>query len=219
MASSARDKAASAAPRDAAVVHKVLRSMGVESHEPRVTHALLELMHRHCTEVIHDGLDYAAHAGRAGKLEAEDVHLAMKLRAQEAQIAAPRLVQHIERERNRKPLPVPGEPQTGPKNALQLPVQRLCQLTPSYQLRPRPRPEPEPAEVEPARAPALAPPAARRAGKRPLQVVLSEQAVRAAAGGSAEPPAQRARTEVKTEVGAADVARAQALADSLGKSG
>ena len=215
MASSARDKAASAAPRDAAVVHKVLRSMGVESHEPRVTHALLELMHRHCTEVIHDGLDYAAHAGRAGKLEAEDVHLAMKLRAQEAQVAAPRLVEHIERERNRKRLPVPGEPQTGPKHALQLPKQRLCQLTPSYQLRPRPRPEPEAAEVEPAGAPAPIPQAARRLGKRPLQVILSEQAMRAAAGGSGEPPAQRARTEV----GAADVARAQALADSLGKSG
>ncbi len=212
MASSARDKAASAAPRDAAVVHKVLRSMGVEAHEPRVTHALLELMHRHCTEVIHDGLDYAAHAGRAGKLEAEDVHLAMKLRAQEAQIAAPSLVEHMERGRNRERLPVPSECKTG---RMPMPLQRLCQLTPSYQLRPRPRPEPEPAEVEPARAPAPAPPAARRAGKRPLQVNLGEQAVRAAAGGSAEPPAQRARTEV----GAADVARAQALADSLGKSG
>ncbi len=47
---------------------------------PAVVHQLLEFSHRYTHQVLTDALVYAEHAGRPGKLEMEDVMLAIQAR-------------------------------------------------------------------------------------------------------------------------------------------
>mmetsp|Transcript_12129 Transcript_12129/g.20476 ORF Transcript_12129/g.20476 Transcript_12129/m.20476 type:complete len:241 (+) Transcript_12129:193-915(+) len=160
-----------ALPRDAESMIKVLKSMGVQRYEPRVLHQLLEFMHRYCIEVFSDGADYAAHAGRVGQIESEDVHLAMKLKAAASETTQPAFLELLARERNNQPLP------HAPKQSNQLPSQRLCLLTPNFQLEP-----PQPSQVEPPAEPDVA--------------VVTEQLDKTG-GGSSQPPLKRMRSSGK----------------------
>ena len=126
--SASSSSAAAPLPRDAQLVTAVLRSMGVTEYEPRVLHQLLEFLHRYCTEVFHEGHQYAEHAGRS-QLECEDVQLALRLKAAASQTGAASLIEWMARERNREPLP-PAPTSAG----VQLPPQRMCLLKVNYQL-------------------------------------------------------------------------------------
>ncbi|KZT72695.1 TFIID-31kDa-domain-containing protein [Daedalea quercina L-15889] len=52
----------------------------VQDAQPGVLHQLLEFSHRYTTQVLSDALVYAEHAGRSGKVEMDDVVLAVQAR-------------------------------------------------------------------------------------------------------------------------------------------
>lgn len=82
------------------------------------------------TQVFRDGADYALHAGRPGQLECEDVYLAIKLKAAASQPPSVSFIDWMASETNRQPLPAAAE-----VPGVQLPLQKLCLLTPNYQLK------------------------------------------------------------------------------------
>ena len=52
----------------------------VQDAQPGVLHQLLEFSYRYTSQVLSDALVYAEHAGRSGKVELEDVTLAVQAR-------------------------------------------------------------------------------------------------------------------------------------------
>jgi len=52
----------------------------VQDAHPAVLHQLLEFAHRYTTQVLTDASIYAEHAGRGGKIDQEDVTLAVQAR-------------------------------------------------------------------------------------------------------------------------------------------
>ena len=52
----------------------------IQDDQPGVLHQLLEFSHRYTSQVLSDALVYAEHAGRAGKIEMDDVVLAIQAR-------------------------------------------------------------------------------------------------------------------------------------------
>lgn len=52
----------------------------IQDAQPGVLHQMLEFSHRYTSQVLSDALVYAEHAGRAGKIEMEDVVLAIQAR-------------------------------------------------------------------------------------------------------------------------------------------
>ncbi|THH33642.1 hypothetical protein EUX98_g501 [Antrodiella citrinella] len=52
----------------------------VQDAQPGVLHQLLEFSYRYTTQVLSDSLVYAEHAGRAGKVEMDDIVLAVQAR-------------------------------------------------------------------------------------------------------------------------------------------
>ena len=52
----------------------------VQDAQPGVLHQLLEFSYRYTSQVLSDALVYAEHAGRAGKVEMDDVVLAVQAR-------------------------------------------------------------------------------------------------------------------------------------------
>jgi transcription initiation factor TFIID subunit 9B len=52
----------------------------VQDAQPGVLHQLLEFSHRYTAQVLSDASVYAEHAGRSGKIEMEDVMLAVQAR-------------------------------------------------------------------------------------------------------------------------------------------
>lgn len=189
----------SSAPRDAATVDEILRSMGVTDYEPGVLHQLLTFMHAHCAEVFSEGADYAAHAGRTA-VECEDVRLACRLKSAEAQVTSAPFLEWLARERNGQPLPAAPTSTSG----IQLPPQKFCLLAANYDLVPR-APAVEAAEDETPsqlRSGAEPPVRPKSAGPRiPIHLGAAQAATDALA------PAQPARE------GSGDAAMAEALDD------
>ena|ERR1700722_3697946 len=52
----------------------------VQDAQPGVLHQLLEFSHRYTAQILSDALVYAEHAGRSGKIELDDVMLAVQAR-------------------------------------------------------------------------------------------------------------------------------------------
>jgi transcription initiation factor TFIID subunit 9B len=52
----------------------------VQDAQPGVLHQLLEFSHRYTTQVLTDASVYAEHGGRSGKIEIDDVVLAVQAR-------------------------------------------------------------------------------------------------------------------------------------------
>jgi transcription initiation factor TFIID subunit 9B len=52
----------------------------VQDAQPGVLHQLLEFSHRYTTQVLTDAGVYAEHAGRGGKIETDDITLAVQAR-------------------------------------------------------------------------------------------------------------------------------------------
>jgi hypothetical protein len=53
-------------PRDAKVIESILKSMGVEDHEPRVLNQFLEFMHKYVADVLLDAQAYSGMKPSAG---------------------------------------------------------------------------------------------------------------------------------------------------------
>uniref|UniRef100_A0A803MII3 Transcription initiation factor TFIID subunit 9 n=1 Tax=Chenopodium quinoa TaxID=63459 RepID=A0A803MII3_CHEQI len=64
-------------PRDAKIMKSLIKSMGVEEHEPRVVHQFLELWYRYAVDVLTDAHVYSEHAGKAS-IDCDDVKLAIQ---------------------------------------------------------------------------------------------------------------------------------------------
>lgn len=122
-----------ALPRDAKVMAQLLKSMGVEEYQPRVLNQLLEFMYRYVSEVLHDGLMYAEHAGRS-ELAIEDVQLAVQARVNSSFTQPPprELLLELAKEKNSNPLPnFPS------RLGVLLPPDEHCLTQPTYQIEPR----------------------------------------------------------------------------------
>ncbi|KIP09203.1 hypothetical protein PHLGIDRAFT_45466, partial [Phlebiopsis gigantea 11061_1 CR5-6] len=52
----------------------------VQDAQPGVLHQLLEFSHRYTAQVLSDALVYAEHAGRSGKIDQDDITLAVQAR-------------------------------------------------------------------------------------------------------------------------------------------
>lgn len=76
-----RQTAADTLPPTARAIALLLASTPtVQDAQPGVLHQLLEFAHRYTTQVLSDAQVYADHAGRAGKIDMDDVVLAVQAR-------------------------------------------------------------------------------------------------------------------------------------------
>lgn len=64
-------------PRDAKIVKSLLKSMGVEDHEPCVINKLLDLWYRYVFDLLTDAQVYSEHAGKSA-IDCDDVKLAIQ---------------------------------------------------------------------------------------------------------------------------------------------
>jgi len=67
-------------PTARAIALLVSSTPSVQDVQPGVLHQLLEFSHRYTTQVLTDASVYAEHAGRGGKVEIDDVVLAVQAR-------------------------------------------------------------------------------------------------------------------------------------------
>jgi transcription initiation factor TFIID subunit 9B len=73
--------AADALPPSArAIALLVASTPGVHDAQPGVLHQLLEFAHRYTGQVLQDAQVYSEHAGRSGRVEMDDVTLAVQAR-------------------------------------------------------------------------------------------------------------------------------------------
>ena len=76
-----RPTAADTLPPTARSIALLLASTpAVQDAQPGVLHQLLEFSYRYASQVLSDALAYAEHAGRSGKVEMDDVVLAVQAR-------------------------------------------------------------------------------------------------------------------------------------------
>ena len=74
-------RAADSLPPTARAIALLLASTpSVQDAQPGVLHQLLEFAHRYTSQVLTDASVYAEHAGHAGKIESDDVMLAVQAR-------------------------------------------------------------------------------------------------------------------------------------------
>lgn len=64
-------------PRDAKILKCLLKSMGVEEHEPCVINKFLEVWYRYVVDVLTDAQVYSEHAGKSA-IDCDDVKLAVQ---------------------------------------------------------------------------------------------------------------------------------------------
>jgi transcription initiation factor TFIID subunit 9B len=65
-------------PRDAKLICLLLESLGVSEYDPLVVHQLLELGHRHMSDLLQDAQMYSEHADRKDTITVEDIRLAVE---------------------------------------------------------------------------------------------------------------------------------------------
>ena len=76
-----RPSAAESLPPTARSIALLLASTPtVQDAQPGVLHQLLEFSHRYTSQVLSDALVYAEHGGRSGKIDMDDVVLAVQAR-------------------------------------------------------------------------------------------------------------------------------------------
>lgn len=76
-----RSAVADTLPPTAKSISLILSSYSyIHDSQPGVLHQLLEFSHRYTTQVLSDASVYAEHAGRSGKLDMDDVVLAVQAR-------------------------------------------------------------------------------------------------------------------------------------------
>ncbi|EGC38456.1 hypothetical protein DICPUDRAFT_11902, partial [Dictyostelium purpureum] len=126
-------------PRDARVIKSILKTMGVQAHDPRVVNQLLEFMYKYVFEVLQDSIVYSEHSGKTD-IDVSDVRLSIQSRVN-YQITTPpprELLSSIADEKNKTPLP-----QIPNRFGVFLPADEYCLTSPNYQVNP-PKPAPQP---------------------------------------------------------------------------
>lgn len=100
-------------PRDARTIEAILRSMGVESYDPRVVTQLLELEHRYITDVLREAHALTEFADKPA-IDLDDVRLAIRSRCAFTFTQPPprEVTMRLAAERNAIPLP-PVEQRAG----------------------------------------------------------------------------------------------------------
>eukprot|EP00878_Enallax_costatus_P006177 GHUV01006476.1.p1 GENE.GHUV01006476.1~~GHUV01006476.1.p1 ORF type:complete len:146 (+),score=40.20 GHUV01006476.1:476-913(+) len=96
-------------PTDAQAVRNILKTMGVEQHEPRVINMLLDFMYSYVSGVLSDASAFAEQVGRQpGEVENEDVVLAVQTRAKHSFVPHPpvEVLRQLADQVNEKPLPI-----------------------------------------------------------------------------------------------------------------
>eukprot|EP00249_Psilotum_nudum_P012471 c23803_g1_i2 orf=112-666(+) len=117
-------------PKDAKLVKSILKSMGVQQHEPRVVHQFLDFWYRYVVEVLTDAQVFSEHAGKT-IIDCEDVNLAIQTRVNHSFSQPPprETLMELARIRNSTPLPTSvGGP------GIALPPERDTLIAPNYQL-------------------------------------------------------------------------------------
>ncbi|KAJ9124726.1 hypothetical protein QFC24_003094 [Naganishia onofrii] len=94
-------------PNDAKLIALMLAARGIQDADERVLHQLLDFAHRYTSDILQDAQSFADHANRPGRVETEDVELAVQARSGwEFTEAAPKdYLLPIARELNKIPLP------------------------------------------------------------------------------------------------------------------
>ncbi|GAM22138.1 hypothetical protein SAMD00019534_053130 [Acytostelium subglobosum LB1] len=124
-------------PRDSRVIKNILKTMGVQSHDPRVVNQLLEFMFKYVYEVLQDSIAYSEHSGRS-EIDISDIRLSIQSRVNFSFTQPPprELLLSISEEKNR--IPLPPIPQ---KFGVLLPPDEYCLNYPNYQVDPaKPKP-------------------------------------------------------------------------------
>lgn len=93
-------------PRDARIVEAILKSMGVDSYDPRVVNQLLELLYRYVSSVLLDAREYCEHADKT-EIDLEDIRLAIRSKCSFSFTQPPPrdVTMRLAAERNSIPLP------------------------------------------------------------------------------------------------------------------
>eukprot|EP00240_Pyramimonas_obovata_P006686 CAMPEP_0118930126 /NCGR_PEP_ID=MMETSP1169-20130426/6920_1 /TAXON_ID=36882 /ORGANISM="Pyramimonas obovata, Strain CCMP722" /LENGTH=172 /DNA_ID=CAMNT_0006872439 /DNA_START=240 /DNA_END=755 /DNA_ORIENTATION=+ len=119
------------APRDAKIIEEILKSMGVQSWEPRVVNQLMEFLYRYTSEVLQEAQVYSEYSGRQ-HVEVDDVKLAVRAVCSKSFTTPPsrEVLRQLSQARNSIPLK-PIEGRTG----LRLPPEEFTLTTPGWQVR------------------------------------------------------------------------------------
>eukprot|EP01132_Coremiostelium_polycephalum_P004604 gene4604-5750_t len=124
-------------PRDSRVIKSILKTMGVQNHDPRVVNQLLEFMYKYVYEVLQDSVVYSEHSGKTN-IDITDVRLAIQSRVNYSFTSPPprELLLSIAEEKNKIPLPpIPD------RYGILLPPDEYCLTNSNYQVNP-PKPAP-----------------------------------------------------------------------------
>ncbi|KAI3798921.1 hypothetical protein L1987_34206 [Smallanthus sonchifolius] len=116
-------------PRDAKTIIALLKSMGVDSYEPRVIRQFLELYYRNALDLLTDAKTYSNHAGKA-RVDYSDVILAIKSKSYFSFTRPPLPeVKNAAMKVNSKPIPM--APTCGPS----LPPEQDTLIASNYQIK------------------------------------------------------------------------------------
>ncbi|WVZ66676.1 hypothetical protein U9M48_015865 [Paspalum notatum var. saurae] len=119
-------------PRDARVIRRILRSMGLREgdYDERVVHVFVEFAHRYAGDVLSEARAYAGHAGRAS-LEADDVRIAIRAKSAFSP-GLPRREVMFDLARRRNTIPL--HKVTAPPGSIPLPPPEDMMLSQNYLL-------------------------------------------------------------------------------------
>ncbi|EFA79873.1 transcription initiation factor TFIID subunit [Heterostelium album PN500] len=127
-------------PRDARVIKNILKTMGVQAHDPRVVNQLLEFMFKYVYEVLQDSVAYSDHSGRSD-IDISDIRLSIQSRVNFSFTQPPPREVCLFEEKNK--IPLPPIPQ---KFGILLPPDDYCLTYPNYQVDPPKPPPPQPVQ-------------------------------------------------------------------------
>uniref|UniRef100_A0A7S1T9Q4 Transcription initiation factor TFIID subunit 9 n=1 Tax=Compsopogon caeruleus TaxID=31354 RepID=A0A7S1T9Q4_9RHOD len=119
-------------PRDAFVLARLLRGMGVESYDDRVIHQLLELVHRYVTNVLDEARTYSDHAGKS-EIDLDDVKLAIQSCVRVSFTSPPSREVLLQLARERNAIPLPDIEARG--EGIQLPPEKFQLTKQAYRVR------------------------------------------------------------------------------------
>ena len=118
-------------PRDARLLHLLLRSAQVPSYSPKVPIQLLDFAYRYTHSVLLDAQAYADHVhGQGSVIGVDDVRLAVSSRVGHSFRGPPpkEFLLEVAAERNRRPLPAVRE-----GVEIRLPPERWCLNAPNWE--------------------------------------------------------------------------------------
>lgn len=75
-------------PRDAAVMHAILKEMGVKLYDPRVVNQMLEYVYRYITSVVEEARVYSTYAKKKS-VDLDDIRLATKMLTEKSLTSVP----------------------------------------------------------------------------------------------------------------------------------